>query len=80
MHCVDVAYKPLYRLENLDFARNRVIDRGVNKVFFSVKHTDYNYISQFYVTYYGWLGSQVVACWTQVQKGLGSNCSRDTVG
>jgi len=34
MHCVDVAYKPLYRLENLDFARNCVIDRGLNKVFF----------------------------------------------
>jgi len=28
----------------------------------------------------GWLGSRVVACWTQPQKGLGSNRSRDAVG
>jgi len=30
---------------------------------------------------YGWLGSRVVrlACWTQAQKGPGSNRSRDAV-
>ena len=29
----------------------------------------------------GWLGSRVViACWTQAQKGPGSNRSRDAVG
>jgi len=28
----------------------------------------------------GWLGSRVVACWTQAQKDLGSNRSHDAVG
>jgi len=28
----------------------------------------------------GWLGNRWLACWTQAQKGPGSNRSRDAVG
>ena len=32
------------------------------------------------IAVYWWLGSRVIACLTQAQKGPGSNLSRDAVG
>ena len=69
-------------LRRLSFLQHRIYNLLAPSPATLLDHHRSNALLQYYTATgaEGWLGAEWLACWTQAQKGLGSNRSRDAVG